>query len=121
MADDQTAPPGAQPWWHNLWLRAVLLHPLGFVLPPVALCLVLAALGSDDNAVDWGLWVVPVCAIASLVTTAAMVVRHGPTLVQRIGLLLLGAAASGGALCLGFYGWLAAAAIACHGGYECPF
>lgn len=42
----------------------------------------------------------------------------------RAGLLhpvLFVAPLVGLALVLGFYGWIVAAAIACHGGYECPF
>jgi hypothetical protein len=38
-----------------------------------------------------------------------------------VAVALLGLVASGIALVLGFYGWIVAAAIACHAGYECPF
>jgi hypothetical protein len=106
----------------NVWLRAGLLHPVLFVAPLVGLCLLLAALPhSDSNDVDWGFLAIPLAAVASLVTTALMAARRPLTGAQRVAVALLGLVASGIALVLGFYGWIVAAAIACHAGYECPF
>ena len=108
-------------WWRNVWWRAGLLHPALFVAPWVGLCLVLAARsGSDINDVAWGFWVIPLSAIASFITTAVMSARQPHTTAERVLIVILGLLASGAAFVLGFVGWLQAADMACHGGYECP-
>jgi len=108
-------------WWSNAWLRAGLLHPVLFVAPWVALCLLLAELpGSSSSDVDWGFAAVPVGAAASLITTAYMAFRR-PVPTARFALIvLLGLVASSAAWALGWVGWYHAAKVACHGAYECP-
>jgi hypothetical protein len=109
-------------WSGNVWLRAGLVHPVLFVAPWVGLCLLLAELpGSDSGDVGWGVLAIPIAAVASLVATGFMAARRPLTGAQRVAVALLGFLGSGLAFVLGAYGWLAAAVIACHGGYECPF
>jgi hypothetical protein len=110
------------PWWSNVWLRAGLLHPVLLVAPPVVLCRLIAALpGSDVDDVGWGFVVVPLCAIAAFVATLTMASKRPLTAGRRTLVVLLGLVASAAAAAAGLYGWLLAAEVACHGGYECPF
>jgi hypothetical protein len=105
-----------------VWLRAGLLHPALFFAPWVGVCLVLAARsGSEIGDVAWGFWALPLGAIASFITTAVMSARQPLAAADRVLVLILGLLASGAALVLGFVGWVHAADVACHGGYECPF
>ena len=121
MADPKTSGNGARRWWSNVWLRAAVLHPALFVAPWAGVCLVLAALpGSDINDVARGFWVIPLCAIASFITTAVMAARPSLTTANRTLIVLLGLIASGAAFVLGYGAWFHAADVACHGGYECP-
>lgn len=105
----------------SLWLRAGLWHPLLFVLPWVTLCRILAERsGSDLDDVAWGLWVIPLSAIVSFITTAVMAARGPLTTAERLLMVLLGLIASAIAFVLGLFAWWQAAELACHGAYECP-
>jgi hypothetical protein len=122
MADAEPSGDSGPSWWSNVWLRAGLLHPVLFITPWMGVCLFLATRsGSHINNVAWGIWFIPLSAIASFITTAVMAARHPLTPANRVRLVLLGLLASGVALVLGFVGWFYAANVACHGGYECPF
>jgi hypothetical protein len=108
--------------WGNAWLRAGLFHPVISVTPWVVVCVVLAHLpGSDVGDVSWGLWVIPFSAIAGLVGSVIMVADRPLSAGARLLVVLLGILGSGTALALGLVAWFHAAAVACHGGYECPF
>ncbi|MES1193145.1 MAG: hypothetical protein ABUM26_02395 [Solirubrobacterales bacterium] len=108
--------------WNNVWLRASLIHPVLFVAPLVSLCLLLAELpGSDVKHVGWGFLAIPLSAIASFITTVRMAIHRPLSVGERVLVVLVGLIATGVAVVLGFYGWLHAAEVACHGGYECPF
>jgi hypothetical protein len=108
--------------WRNVWVRAGVLHPFLFVAPWVVLSAVVAAQpGSDLRYVGWGLFAIPLAAIASFVATVVMAARRALPPDDRWTVALLGLVASGVALVVGWYGWLQAAEVACHGGYECPF
>jgi hypothetical protein len=108
--------------WRDVWLRAGLLHPLLFVAPPVVLCLLLAELpGSDVDLVGWGFVAVPLCALASFAATVMLALRRPLTVARRALVVLLGLLASATVAVAGFFLWLHAAVVACHGGYECPF
>jgi hypothetical protein len=108
-------------WWRSVWVRAGFLHPAAFVGPWVGLSLLLAArAGSEINDVAWAFWVIPLSAVASFVTTVVMAVRQSVTATEGIAIVIVGLIASATALVLGFIGWLQAAEVACHGGYECP-
>jgi hypothetical protein len=108
--------------WDNVWLRSALLHPTLWVAPWVAVCLALAHRpGSDIGDVSWGFWVIPISAIVSFIGTVVMVADRPLDARTRLLVVLLGLLGSGIAFVLGFVGWLHAANIACHGGYECPF
>jgi hypothetical protein len=107
---------------NDVWLRAGLLHPLLFVAPPVVLCLLIAALpGSDIDQVGWGFVAVPLCALASFGATLVMAARRPLTAGRRALVVVLGLLSGIAFAVLGFFLWLHAALLACHGGYECPF
>jgi len=106
----------------NLWLRAVVVHPVLFVGPLVAACYLLAGRdGSDLSAVDWGLAGIPLAAGASLFATVQVMLNRPLTRRTRALIIAVSVAVSVIAVVLGLLAWADAAETACHGRYECPF
>jgi hypothetical protein len=113
---------GAPSWWSNVWLRAGVLHPVLGVLPWTVACLVLAQLpGSELDDIAWGLVAVVVGALLSVFATLVLATARPLRWQIRVLAVALGLVASAAAMVAGLYGWGAAAKVACHGRYECPF
>jgi len=110
-------------WWRNPWLRAAVVHPIVFVAPWVAASFVMAARpNSDIGDVSFGFVLIPLGALASfLVTVVTLGRRQTGGRGHSAAVVLVGLLASAAAFVLGMSAWFAAAEVACHGHYECPF
>jgi hypothetical protein len=107
-------------WRDDVWRRALLFHPLLFVAPLVAVCLILAAMpGGNLDHVAWGVLAIPLGAVASFTATVVMAIRTPRPVVECVLLVLLGLVASATALIIGFLGLLWASDIACHYHNDC--
>jgi predicted phosphoribosyltransferase len=106
-----------------LWLRALLVHPVLFVAPWIALAQLFAT-GDDDDVVlmvGVAFWAVPLGGIAASLLTAVMIVRSGLPMRERAALGLIGLVGSGGMIVLGWVLWYQVAQYDCADRYECPF
>src|SRR3954452_20046703 len=120
MADRRTNRPSGRAWSRGVWVRAGFLHPAAFVGPWVGLSLLLGGRGERDQRRGVGL-------LGHSAQRRGELRHYGGDggasfrdchRGDRDRVVVLIASAT--ALVLGFIGWLQAADVACHGGYDCP-
>jgi drug/metabolite transporter (DMT)-like permease len=104
------------------WFRALVLYPLLFVGPWVALSWLLAEPEEDGlvAVLGVGFWGVIAGSFASLVAAVLVATRRPMPGRERVLLVVLGVLVSGAALVLGMVGWFQAAKYDCADQYECP-
>lgn len=106
--------------WNSPWVGAVVLNPLGFTLPWVALSLLFAVLpGNAPEYIVWGFAAILLGALAGAVRTAISAARCG--LPEGLALLTAGLTVSGAAGFAAIWAWFRIADMTCAERSVCFF